>query len=293
MFHDRTLDRLNEMLDAALIGEFEESDYDESKLSRLECKWKHFLAASQLSYDKLRETKQNVESLVSDISHQTRTPIANIQLYVELLEERLHKPEELALVQELHRQTDKLDFLIQSLTKMSRLENNIIGLNPQAESVDVLVDEVLAGAAQKAAAKKILLVDKRKEDSELTQGDEEKGSRGECMAFFDRKWTAEAVGNILDNAIKYSPAESQIEVSVIQYELYVAISVKDYGIGISEQEQPRIFERFYRSQEVAREDGVGLGLYLAREIIRQENGYIHVSSQKKKGSTIRIFLWRK
>lgn len=286
MFHDRTLERLNQMIDMAISGEFRESDYDESKLSRLECKWKQFLATSQLSYDRLDETKKNIESFVSDISHQTKTPIANICLYVELLEERLQQPEELALVTEIHRQADKLDFLIQSLTKLSRLENNIIEVHPQTDSVHALVDKLLDGAAQKAAGKEIALEDKRQES-------EDEGRGEDCTAWFDRKWTLEALSNILDNAIKYSPSGSRIEVSVTEYPLYVAITVRDYGIGISEQEQPKIFERFYRSQEVAGEEGVGLGLYLAREIIQRENGYIRVRSQKGRGCEFQVFLWRK
>lgn len=297
MFHDRTLERLNQMLDLALSGEFQESDYDESKLSRLECKWKQFLATSQLSYDKLDETKKNIESFVSDISHQTKTPIANIRLYIELLEERLQQPEELALITEIHRQADKLDFLIQSLTKLSRLENNIIEVHPQPDSVHRLVDELLEGAAQKAAGKEIVLVDKREEALQVKEdGDGEPGGDKlgqDCTVWVDRKWTMEALANILDNAIKYSPAGSRIEVSVIEYQLYVAISIRDYGIGISEEEQPKIFERFYRSQEVAGEEGVGLGLHLAREIIQRENGYIRVRSQKGQGCEFQVFLWRK
>ena len=86
MFYNRTLKRLDRMLEDAINGKFEESDFTETELSRLEAKWKHFLSASQLSKEQLDQQKQNIEGLVADISHQTRTPIANLKLYSALLE---------------------------------------------------------------------------------------------------------------------------------------------------------------------------------------------------------------
>lgn len=299
MFRTRTLERVEEMLDSAMSGEFQESDYDESKLSRLESKWKQFLATSQLSHQRLEEKKQNVESLVSDISHQTKTPIANMRLYAELLEERMPPGEELCLVQEIHRQADKLEFLLQSLTKMSRLESNSITLHPEQNNVWELMDEVLSEMQPRAAKKGLTLVDLRDGTGNLPEcnSDERKKSfegneKRFCNAFFDWKWTKEALGNILDNAIKYSEEDSQIEVSLTEYELYIAVSVRDHGIGIAEEEQAKIFGRFYRSQTVATKEGVGLGLYLAREILQRENGYIRVRSVPEEGSEFRIFLWR-
>ena len=100
------------------------------------------------------------------------------------------------------------------------------------------------------------------------------------------------MSNIIDNAIKYSPAGSTVTVSIIPYEMYVAVSVKDEGIGVSEEESTRIFERFYRGDKVSDKEGVGLGLYLAREILQKENGYIKVKSESGKGSEFIMYLWR-
>ena len=132
MFENRTIRRLEMMLDAALSGDFQENDYDETKLSRLESKWKRFLAASMLSRENLNREKENVKSLVSDISHQTKTPMTNIRLYASLLgelieaETGMQRQEEAAvMIGELVRQTEKLEFLIQALTKMSRLDRKI------------------------------------------------------------------------------------------------------------------------------------------------------------------------
>ena len=112
------------------------------------------------------------------------------------------------------------------------------------------------------------------------------------MALFDVKWTKEALGNILDNAVKYSYEDSTIQVLIREYELYVAISVKNKGIGISEQESSKIFGRFYRSEKVLQKEGVGLGLYLARKILQRENGYIEVRSEEGDGAEFILYLWK-
>lgn len=304
MFRDRMLDRLEEMLDAAIKGDFEESDYDESRLSRLETKWKQFLGASQSSRQNLEQEKERIHRLLSDISHQTKTPIANMKLYVDLLQENLEnltiegnqqesqneyarkseKSEQniaqtLSLLHEISRQTDKLEFLITSLTKMSRLENNIVTVQPQRQRILPLIDEVIRNLSKKAEEKDIVIHRNLPDDSVIT-------------ACFDQKWTREALENILDNGIKYSPCHSEIVLDAREYEIYTAISICDHGIGIAENEIPKIFERFYRSSVVQQEEGVGIGLYLAREILRKENGYIKVNSNPGEGTTFYLYLWK-
>lgn len=108
----------------------------------------------------------------------------------------------------------------------------------------------------------------------------------------DRKWTSEALFNILDNAVKYTPEGGQIRVSVESWEMYVKIDIADTGIGISEQHQGAIFKRFYREDIVHDVDGIGIGLYLAREIVTLQGGYIRVTSEVGRGSTFSVFLPR-
>ena len=108
--------------------------------------------------------------------------------------------------------------------------------------------------------------------------------------FHDSKWTAEALFNLLDNAVKYTPAGGKITVSVEQWEMYVKLNISDTGKGISERNQASIFRRFYREEEVHDKPGVGIGLYLAREIITRQGGYIKVTSEVGKGSTFSVFL---
>lgn len=284
MFGSRTLDRLDQMLDEAIEGTFCEENYDESKLSRLESKWKQYLAASVLAEENMKREKENIKSLVSDISHQTKTPMTNLKLYAALLEENLKAEEHmeqkdgsLKLLEELIRQTDKLEFLIQSLSKMSRLESNIVEVKPKFQKLSLLLNEVTAEAEQKAVKKQIRL---------------ENTYKGNGHAYFDFKWTKEALGNLLDNAIKYSPTGSKVILSVTEYEMYAALAVRDFGIGMREEELPKIFGRFYRAEEVQQEEGVGIGLYLAREIVKKENGYIKVKSAPGEGSEFRLYLPR-
>ena len=274
-------------MDEAIAGTFKESDYDESKLSKVESKWKHFLSASALSRENVEKEKDRVKELVSDISHQTKTPMANIRLYTELLKERLEaaqpyaekdRQENLRLLAEIDRQAEKLGFLIQSLTKMSRLESNIVEVRPKQLYVSELIDAVVQDILPKAGKKNLEVVNTY---------------TGSGMAYYDMKWTKEALGNIVDNAVKYSPCGSRVLLSVTEYKLYTAVSVKDFGAGIREEDTAKIFRRFYRTEDVHDEDGVGIGLYLAREIVRRENGYIKVKSKPGQGAEFMMYLSRR
>lgn len=273
----KTLRRLDEMLEQAINGEFEEERYDETELSRLESKWKQYLTTSKMSMEQLNKNREGMQALVSDISHQTKTPLSNILLYSQLLCEQTDNQEERHLAEQIVRQAEKLEFLIQALVKMSRLESNVLVLKPQRQPIEPLLLEVMEEILPKAEKKKIHVKLQRNLSNNM-------------KAVYDKKWTAEALGNILDNAVKYSPSESTVEVTVETFEFYVCISVKDEGIGISEKEKAQIFSRFYRSTEVQQEDGIGIGLYLAREILQKEKGYMKVLSKKGKGSTFKIYL---
>ena len=106
----------------------------------------------------------------------------------------------------------------------------------------------------------------------------------------DSRWTSEALFNLLDNAVKYTPEGGDIHVTVQDWEMYLEIAVTDTGRGVPESVQATIFKRFYREEAVHDVDGIGIGLYLAREIITMQGGYITVESEVGKGSTFSIFL---
>ena len=272
----KTAERLADMLDHAMAGEFKESDFTEEVDSFLESKLRDYLATSALSASRVNDEKDKIKSLISDISHQTKTPIANLMLYSELLEEEPEiTPSAGEKIRAIKTQSEKLQFLIDVLVKMSRLENGILRFTPCIVSCDDLMDQVCNDLAAKATAKGL----------ELNY--EASGINVEC----DPKWTLEALSNIADNAIKYTDKGS-IFISAKRYEIYSVISIKDTGRGISDDEKPKVFGRFYRGRDISSTsgEGVGIGLYLAREIITGEGGYIKLNSTLGKGSEFQIFL---
>jgi signal transduction histidine kinase len=271
----RTMQKLHNMLDSAIDNNFSEDTYDESSLSSLECKLSRFLAISKTSQKSNTEERNRIKSLVSDISHQTKTPISNIILYVQLLQEQNLNEQSKELVKEIYAQSEKLRFLIEALIKSSRLETGIIHVNPKDSSVLDLIGKCKNVIEKKAMDKGIKI--NISCDEEMT-------------AFFDSKWTEEAIVNILDNAVKYTEQGGNIYISSEPYEIFTRVDISDTGIGINEEEINRIFQRFYRSREVSALEGVGIGLYLAREIISSQGGYIKVKSEYGRGSTFSVFL---
>ena len=271
---DRIMNRLHAMLDHAIAGEPIESSYDETKMSALETKLAKYLMMNQLGKAQLQKEKARIDELVSDISHQTKIPIANLLLYAELLEEEVQDEKSMEMIKAIHQQAEKLSFLTQSLVKASRLETGVIQTVPGENSVRDLIENVVLQAENKAKLKNITI------EVQPTNSN----------ALFDMKWTSEAIYNILDNAVKYTEEAGRIEIGVSEYALFTEISIKDNGCGISENELPKIFGRFYKCSTAQQEEGVGLGLYLAREIISGQGGYIKVASQVGKGSVFSVFL---
>ncbi len=228
---------------------------------------------------KVDEERQELQMLVSDVSHQVKTPVSNLKMVTDtLLARPVTEEERREFLQGIRSQTDKLEFLFQSLVRTSRLEIGTIRL----EKRDCPLIDTLAMACSGivyAAEKKNISVTVDCPDA--------------LCLFHDSKWTAEALFNLLDNAVKYTQAGGAIHVSVEQWEMYVKLDVADTGKGIPESNQAAIFRRFYREEEVHGEEGVGIGLYLAREIVTRQGGYIKVTSKVGRGSTFSVFLpWR-
>ena len=272
----RTIKRLDDMLTAAINGTFSEETFDESRLSSLESRLGRYLAASALSERNVREQKDQISALISDISHQTKTPVANLKLYAQLLSEQPLTPQGKDCAAAISAQAEKLQTLIEALVKTSRLETGILVLHPQPGEISLVVGRAAAQYAPKAAEKGVA----------LTLG------QTEGAAVFDPKWTEEAVCNLLDNALKYTPPGGSVTVEVKNYELFSAIRVCDTGPGIAEAEQAKIFGRFYRASGAWQTEGVGIGLYLTRQIAEKQGGYVKVDSMPGMGSTFSLYIPR-
>ncbi len=269
----RLLRRLDRMLDEAARGEFREAVFDESLLSAMETKLAHYLSASAVSTRNLQEEKDKIKALIADISHQTKTPIANVLLYTQLLEEQA--PECREYTAALGSQARKLQSLIESLVKTSRLEAGVLVLRPRPGPLGPMLEEAVGQFAPKAAEKGL----------ELTL--EPTGAE----AVFDPKWTAEAVCNLIDNAVKYTPSGC-VAVSARSYELFSRIDVADTGPGVAEEELEKLFQRFYRGGAASCAEGVGVGLYLVRQIAQGQGGYVKAFSRPGKGAKFSLFLPR-
>ena len=223
----------------------------------------------------ISEEKDKLKELVSDISHQTKTPIANIKLYLDMMEDETDFNNNKEYLKKMNSQVDKLDFLLQNIVKMSRLETGTIKIQKQ--------NVPLADTLAKAISNVVIKADKKNIKIDV-QYDEQ------LVLKHDKKWTAEAIFNILDNAVKYTEVGGNIHVVVCRQELFTKISIADTGKGIALERQATIFTRFYREPEVHDKEGIGIGLYLAREIITLQNGYIEVQSQIGQGSKFIIYL---
>ncbi|MCB6994573.1 HAMP domain-containing histidine kinase [bacterium 210820-DFI.6.37] len=268
----KLISRLQVMVDQAREGTLCQGEISEERVSALENSLKQYLNESLLAGEKQEIQKRKIQELISDISHQTLTPVSNLKLYSQLLRERPGaESRELEIISE---ETEKLDFLIQSLVKLSRLEQGIIKVRPGENPVSELFRRARKQYSARAEEKGIELV--------VSETDE--------TARFDMKWTGEALGNLIDNAVKYTPEGGRVQLQTEALSFFVRIDVTDTGIGVSQSELNKIFRRFYRGENSADQPGVGIGLYLAREIAQAQKGYIRAASQKGRGSVFSIFL---
>ena len=276
-YRKRTADQMELLLnrlDEVLSGKEQQVSWDESMDSAIGERLNRLLWAFQADNARARQEKEGVKSLLSDISHQVRTPLSNILLYAGLLREREGTEEEKKMAEKIQSQAEKLDFFMKELIRSSYLETDMIAVKPEPASVEELIDRVCQGAEVLAMEKSIAF------DINISQG----------QAVFVMKWTQEAQGNILDNAIKYSPSGSTVSLSSREFDSFVAVEIRDQGMGIPEKELGMIFTRFYRSPRVAQTRGLGIGLYLAREILQKQGGYIKVNSVPGQGSGFSVFL---
>ena len=274
LFSDRLCETIDNMLDGASVPP---QVYEEENLFY---KINHRLVRL---YEVMRENRESVakeradlQELISDISHQVKTPIANLQMVnATLLEQSVTEEKRQEFLQASSGQLEKLDFLMQAMIKTSRLETGVISLDRKTQPLYDTLAAALGGILLNAEKKAIHVSVECPSDVLLAH---------------DKKWTGEALFNILDNAVKYTPAGGTIQVSVQSWELYVKIDIADSGKGIAESRQGVIFKRFYREEEVHDVEGIGIGLYLAREIITMQGGYIKVTSTVGSGSTFSVFL---
>ena len=278
MFSDSFCGQMDDMLSGDIMQP-KQTIEEESLFYKINYRLGRLYEVMQENKNNIAKERADLQELISDISHQVKTPIANLKIINNtLLENEVPPQKQKEFLTAQASQLDKLDFLMQAMIKTSRLETGVISLDQKQQPVYDTLATALGWILFNAEKKQI---DVQVECPEHLD------------ARHDRKWTSEALFNILDNAVKYTPAGGQIRVSVEGWEMYVKINIADTGIGISEQHQGTIFKRFYREDAVHDVEGIGIGLYLAREIMTLQEGYIRVASEIGQGSTFSVFLLRK
>lgn len=253
-----------------------QEEYYETRESRVTSQLRRILSSARFREQQAVKEKDQVTELLSDLSHQLKTPLANIVMNMEILQgSTLTQKERKEFLEHTKNQADKMNWLMKNLLKASRLENGIIQFSAENTGIKETIARSLDAVYAQAAAKKIQVSTEEFQDFPL---------------YHNPKWTAEAMSNILENAIKYSPENSHINIAITRLDIYTRITISDEGIGIPENEYNNIFKRFYRGKNVEQQEGNGLGLYLAQLILQCEKGYITVTSKPGCGSYFSLFL---
>lgn len=212
--------------------------------------------------------KENLQKSLSDISHQLKTPLTSIIVMVDNILDDDDMPLEIRreFLNDIKHNTNTISFLVQSLLKLSKLDAEAVKFRYEQVEVKSIVDECIKNTAVMAEILGVRL----------------ETDCNDIILNCDRKWLCEAVTNIIKNCIEHSQ-NGNIKITADQNKLYTKISIKDNGSGITKEDLPHIFERFYKGKNSS-DDSVGIGLSLAKTIIEKQGGYISVSSELNKGS---------
>ena len=269
---------LTSCIDAMLAAK-ENIEFDEENellTSKIQVKFRQLYDVLNQQKEASIRDREQLEEIISDISHQIKTPMSNIKMYSDILKNReLTKEKQREFLGLVQLQIDKLESVIDSMIEMSQMEVGMISVLPKRQPLIKLIEEAVCGIAVKAEKKNMdisILCDER------------------LMACYDLKWTTEALVNILDNAVKYSDENGEIKISVLELGFFIKVQVTDNGKGIEEGNFTQIFKRFYREPEVQQVEGVGIGLFLAQEILKKQKGYVDVKSSPGRGSTFSLYL---
>ncbi|WP_343209507.1 HAMP domain-containing sensor histidine kinase [Anaerolentibacter hominis] len=276
---ENSYDRLEERLNVILSGGVPDrdkmlEDTREDKLSSMTERAFNSLQSANRAGEAEREA---VKGLIGDISHQLKTPLAGICLETELLrEETLTREEQLEFADRIHDQAEKMQWLLSQLVKISRLETGAITFQAEPLGLKQTLADAVAGVYDIGQRREIEIQTEEFQDITVVH---------------NRRWTAEAIMNILENALKYSPAGKPVNIRVQPLELFVRIEIRDWGPGIEKEDYTKIFKRFYRGENGKTVPGSGLGLYLTQLILSREGGYAAVESGGA-GSTFFVMLPR-
>lgn len=285
LYKNRDEARVNEL--EKLLRQLQDTDSDSLELtsddigSILESRLLSLQAQIQTDHARSEQEKEETKALVTDISHQLKTPVAALKTNLELLSsEELTENERREFLERAIRQLEGLENLTKALVNVSRMEKGMIQINVRPLPIRDAILSAINRLYEKASGKSISI--------ELSTEE----AFTDLPVLHDPKWTTEVFVNLLDNAIKYSPADTCITISLLNLTGFLRIDVEDEGSGIPPSEYHSIFKRFYRGPHTAGIEGSGVGLYLAREIVEKQNGILFVRSRNggRPGSVFSVQL---
>ncbi len=251
---------------------------EDTILSRLQGQLLRFYDILHFSEEREKRMRTQLDENIGDLVHQLNTPITNIKIYAGFLErEDLTGEERERFTKCLEEQAQKLSWLGESFSKISRLEMGIIRLKPEVQKLEPVILRAVGEIMEKARKKNMNIIFKGDVQADVT---------------VDGKWTAEAVFNVLDNAVKYGEEGSKVEIEAVKMTNYVAVAVRNQGLRIDAEEYHHLFRRFYRGKDSGMTEGSGLGLYIVRKILEEEKGYVTVGTTHDGRTEFVLYLYK-
>ncbi|EOH78493.1 sensor histidine kinase [Enterococcus malodoratus] len=264
------------LLSATFFWQVREKRKIQDRLAEKTKEFHEATAHNELMLQRSQREGGNLKSNITDITHQLKTPVASLKLSLDIaLSEQYAEQERKKFAEQAEVQINKLDLMLDGLAKISQLETDLIQLRPQKLSLQLLINQAVNSVIMKAVEKEMELEVELAEDR---------------MVYVDEKWTLEALGNVLENAVKYAPEKTTVKVQVSSLVTYVLVEIKDEGPGITKEEQNKIYQRFYRGSHSDSVEGSGVGLYLTRKIIEEQGGTIMVKRNHPKGANFQLTL---
>lgn len=223
----------------------------------------------------LYEEKINLKDIINDISHQLKTPITAISMYIDILQEykTMEEEEVNIFIQSSKEQIERMEWLVLTLLKYARLESNVVKYNKEILDLTNTIKEVIEPLKIKA----------KEEEIEIIFNEEK-----QIIYKYDKNWLGEAISNIVKNAIEHTERDGKIKIKVEETEISIIVAIEDTGCGIEKEELKNIFKRFYKGEKSTNPTSIGIGLNLSRSIVRNHNGDIIVESEVGKGTIFYI-----
>ena len=283
------LEGLAREADRILHGErnLDLGQYQEGELSILANELQKMVLRLVEQSDRLMREKGNLSDSLADISHQLRTPLTSLHLLFSRLSGEEDAVARRRLSYEGVQLLNRIDWLVNALLKISRIDAGTAVFTRERVDAGALLDQALEPLRIPMELREQTVIREDRADAEVT-GKEESWKPG---FLGDPAWSAEALGNILKNCMEHTPQGGKIWIRALENRLYTEFVIEDNGAGISREDLPHLFERFYKGAD-SPDSSVGIGLALARMIIREQNGTVKAENRLEGGARFVVRFYK-